>query len=859
MEESDTMNCSATFLPAAFSAAPRRRGLPVLISSLGLVVAATGLPPIAPAAAQEAAQAEPESGEAGALEDLDLLLKEGEPSAAEAPATERVPTIPVAQEPVAAQAPPPLAKEKRVQLEEIVVTAQKRSEVLSKVPIAISAFDQKSMEKVGTTSLSESTSLVPNLQSSTGGLAIRGIGTTSISSTAPTVAMHVDGIYNDDDARGRTSQWDVERVEVLRGPQGTLYGRNATAGVVNFITAKPSEEFEAFGDVSYRNGNEKLLRLVVNQPVSETLGLRLAASYTQGDGLQKNPVPGETNGGVVDYGLARLAARWTPTDAILWDANVEYTKDDNEPGVAQEDWYASKPNRQTAIVYPSGRSPKEVAPYPPGVEQFGSFAERNRNNADTYSLRSSLRYEFNEQWALTWLTGHSRRDNRFNSHNLPLVQVDHTLRGNDSRLESSVQSHELDLNFEGEAVRGVGGLYYFRKKSREDRILHLWTPSGSAGPESPPQMEQAIDLAEQSFAPNYSQSQAIFGQLTFDVAEQLRLTGGLRYTRDQSELGAGRQIFCPFAEYRDPDDPPSLTCQLLDQSGAFGGIFGPSPLPAAKRDWEALSWKLIADYDITPDLLSYATVSTGYKQGSIASRSARGVEPVEPETNTNYELGLRAQLFDGAANLNLTAFWMNYVDLQVSTSRLVNGAPALALANAAEARIRGIEAELSWQLTEHDRIDSYITYLDAVILSWPNAPDPLRGAAFVFDAAGKHPSGAPEWTFRLGYTRNVDLGSWGTLTPTLSTYYASESYAHYTNGPQDVNAAYWRSDAFLRYDTPERRFSVDLFVNNIEDHQTKAYVFAFLTEATDTEPGGGVQWAFYTPGRIMGLRLGYRF
>jgi len=879
----------------------RKRRLLALIYGLG-VVAPFALAPASPAAAQEAAPSE--SGAADADDDsLDALLNESgqQPASEEAapprqpeptavqpataeptPATATAPppapvaateapleTIPLAEKPTEASQPF-ASKKKPVQIEEIVVTAQKRTELLNKVPIAISAFDQDSMEKLGSQSISDSISLVPNLQNSTGGFAIRGVGSSSISHTSPTVAIHVDGIYVDDDPRGlQGNNWDVTRVEVLRGPQGTLYGRNATAGVINIITAKPSNEFEAFGDLSWRTGNERLARFVVNQPLSDALALRLAASVVKSDGLQENPVSGESNGGATDAALARLAARWSPTEAVLWDANVEYTRSKGVDSGFQEDWYASKPDKQTAIVYPSGLPKDQVAPQGPSAEQFGSFADRNSGLSEKYALRSNLRYEFSERWAVTWLAGYKEGESQANNNSLPLALVDHGLRGNDAKAVFEIYSHELNLNFEGERSHGVAGLYYARKSAEDDDVLHIWTPTGSAGPEAPPRLATAADLARQSFEPSLDTSQAVFGQFTFDLRADLRLTGGLRYTQDKARLGAGRSTLCQFGEFSSPDQQPSLNCQLLDASNAFGGVFGPTELPRAEQSWSALSWKAIVDYDIGPDLLSYATVSTGYKQGSITGQDVEGIHSVKPETNTNYEGGLRWQLFDGGANLGLTAFWMDYVDLQVNTSENVGGAPTLSFTNIGKARLRGVETELSWQLTEADRIDGFVTYLDAVIKKYPNAPDPLRGAAFTFDAAGNKPSAAPRSTFRLAYSHSFDLGSWGGVTPTLSTYHASDSYLQVTNGPQDHEPAYWRSDFFLHYASPDDRFTLDAFVNNIEDHRTRGSVFAYLTEASDPDPtnplspagspGGGIQWAVYSPGRLIGLRLGIRF
>lgn len=882
-EGDPAMNLRVAPQPGTSHAFACRRLRHAWISAFGLAVA-SGL---APCAAQEASQAE--SGTPDDAMSVIEALTEAEPepeteakaetgaeaetkaeTETETGTADPLPVIPLAESSPAPIPKAPKAGASHPQLEEIVVTAQKRTEELGKVPIAISAFDQKTMEKVGSPSLYDATSLVPNLQNSTGGLAIRGVGTTAITSTSPTVAIHVDGIYSDDDPRGLISinNWDVERIEVLRGPQGTLYGRNATAGVVNIITAKPTDEFEAFGDVSYRDGNEKQTRFVVNQPVTDALALRLAGGYVESDGWQVNTVPGESNGLAADTLFARLSARWRPLESLVWDVNFEYLRDDTIEASFQADWYVSKPDKQTAIVYPSGLSPKEVPPQGPGAEQFGSFADRNRFGNQAEILRSTLRFDVNDRWTLTWIGGWKHGVVDGNNNSLPLALLDHSLRENNSESEAQTQSHEIDLNFEGDRTHGVLGLYYFRKRTLDNDVLHIWTPTGSSDPDNPPQLSASADLARQAFAPDYNQSQAVFAQVTFDMTEALRLTGGLRYNRDKMDVGAGRSTLCQFGDFHSPDQPMTPSCQLLDASGLFGGVFGPTELPAAHQAWRKLSWKGTVDYDITDDLLSYATVSTGYKQGSIAGRDAAGVHVVKPESNTNYEMGLRWQLLDGRANLNLTGFWMNYADLQVNTSETIGGAPTTSFANVGSARIRGVEAELSAMLTENDRIDGYFTYLDALITRWPNAPDPLRGADFTFDAAGNRLPSAPQSTFRLSYFHIFDLGDWGMLTPTLAAYRSSEAFAQYTNGPQDSNPSYWRSDAFIRYASPLDRFTMEFFVNNIEDRQNKGSVFAYLTEASDPGanpvsplggPGGGIQWAIYTPGRVWGLRLGLRF
>lgn len=756
-------------------------------------------------------------------------------------------------------------KNKTFALEEIIVTAQKRAESLDKIPMAISAFDQKAMEKQGSTSLADNISLVPNMQNGTGGLTIRGIGTTSVRTAAPTVAIHYDGVYSDSDPRGLSGNVDIQRVEVVRGPQGTLYGRNATAGAVNFITYKPSSEFEFIGDTGFTAPGDALTtRMIVSGPLSDSLGARLALSRAVGDGTLENPTPGEADGNSADTLFGRLNLAWQLSEKLAWDIGFEYEKTNGIDGPFQADWYVSKPDASTAIVYPTGFANDEVPTYGPDADQFGNYEERNSGPAKRQTLRSTLAYDLSDTFSISWIAGFQDKWSQANYHGLPIVIVDYTLRGNDFKQESNFISNELNLSFDGDWGVGVVGLYHYKKALRDTNNLHIWVPSGSDGPDNPPELTTAISIANTPLGENVDESKAVFSQFTFALSGSTRLTAGLRYSNDGVEMAGGLSTFCLFGDFQNGDQAPSQNCQLLallppgDPSG-LGGLFGVNENPKADEEWSNVSWKLVVDHDFSDTTLGYATVSTGYKQGSIPGNDEDGAIVVEPETNTNYELGLRSQLFDRSLNLNLTLFWMDYQDLQVSVSAIVNGAPAVTFKNAASALSRGAEFEWNWQLSESDRIDGFITYLDASFEEWNDSPDSFRGAAFTFDAAGNKLPNAPEYTFRIGYTHIFSLGEWGELAPSISTYYSGDSYVQHTNGPQDYNPDYWRSDVFVRYNTVDERFFAEAYVSNIEDKRRKTTFLNLLSEASQTGPGGGIQYVSYSSGQTVGMRLGVRF
>jgi len=747
------------------------------------------------------------------------------------------------------------------ELEEIIVTAQKREENLTRVPAAVTAIGQSVLDNTGTTTIAQATSTVPNLTTAAGrGLSIRGIGSNTLTGASATVAFHIDGIYQASlNAANATQLWDVERIEVLRGPQGTLYGRNATAGVVNVVTARPKPEFEAFGDVAFGNQGEQTVRAVLNVPLGELFAMRFAGTIERNDGRQKN-LEGNKNLGTKNHHDARVALSWAPLDQLTWNVNFNYSRDRSVAGNEPATYYASFPNAPVntgAIVYPSGY-PGDVAFIQPGAAAFGSAVDRNRGHVDTLAARSNLRYDLTDSLALTYLFGYSVTDDRGNNASLPITSLTLNERVRDL-------SHELDLNFEGERVHGVLGLYHFRSTEVGNIYEHIWQPTLSTSSASPPTLAGVLDLNDQILT--RSITKAVFGQATFSVTDAFRVTGGLRYNEDQIRWPSIESTHCLFGQLTDPSDTVggdpvpantffpgqpafSSTCEAVGALFAPGAIYERKPLPFAAKKFHQLSWKATAEYDVARDILLYSTVATGYKAGGVGDRNLSGDDRFfQPEKDINYEIGMRSRLFDNRVMLNVTGFWTDYKDLQVMTIKQVNGAPTTQLVNAGRARSRGLELEGTWALSQHDVVQGYATYLDAKFREFSTTDDFLTApgsSPTSFNAAGNHLANSPETSFRLSYAHTFDLGAAGTLKPTLQTYHQSSSYAYFTNGPQDHVDAYWRSDAILRYETVGQHFSVEGFVNNIED---KLPVYSAF-------PQNGMMFTQYGTGRTYGVRFG---
>ncbi|AZI35259.1 putative TonB-dependent receptor [Caenibius tardaugens NBRC 16725] len=807
-------------------------------------------------------------------------------------------TTPEAAKPEAAQAS---REGSESGLAEILVTAQKRAESLLKVSAAISTIGQRGLDDVGARSIGDATKALPNVSIASQGLSIRGLGVTALSGSGSTVAYHVDGVYQDHVQGFRTSVYDIDRIEVLRGPQGTLYGRNATAGVVNVITTKPSFDFEAKGDISYGNYDALMTRGAINIPLSDNFAMRLSGTYEKSDGTQRL-VSGKRVDGR-DLLTSRLALRWEPTDRFTIDVNASYVRQRNVVGSYVNNANAIFPNlivgapllgipgnndssnpivvqmgipRNRAAGAPGGEIAGLTSPFFNSLMALfklggykslypgGDYNFRNRSHIDSISLKTNIRYDVSDAVSLTYIGGYFHEKNKSrNNAALPFVMDYGDLRAND-------WSHEVDINVETDRLRGVVGFYSFQHATHKATpgSIGIWQPDfptlipfgGSAAGLQPTLLPFVESVRNER---DKDTTRAIFGQVGYSVSDDLRLIGGARYNIDKISRAIGTISLCPLGSGTDNGARPNEATLIppLNALKACSTIAAAVPsfylnrmTPAASKTFKQFSWKLAAEYDLSPDTMLYSSVSTGYKAGGITDASAAGSERFyEPEKNISYEVGLRTRLLDNRLNLSLTGFWTDYKDLQVSIVRNVNGAPKYVFTNAGKSRSRGVELEFAYAPTSNDRITGFVTYLDAKFRQFetPNVflTAPGDNTPVIIDAAGNRLAGSPEWAFRVAYSHIFDLGSAGTLTPMASTYYQAKSYTYFTNGLQDRAGDYFRSDFNLKYETASKNFFVEGFVNNIENKRVPVV----------SVPQAGMNFMAYSEPRTYGVRVGFSY
>lgn len=728
-------------------------------------------------------------------------------------------------------------------VDDVIVTATRRAQSISKVPAAISAISQAALDNVGASSILYAVTATPNLHTTVSNdVSIRGVGSNLFAPSAggTPVAIHVDGIYTNDRAILTRSAFDLERIEVLRGPQGTLYGRNATGGVLNLITAAPDSAFAAYGDASISNGRDVTLRGVLNVPATRNLAFRLAGFAESGDGFQQSATPGQSDGDASDFVSARLSAHWSPLDWLSWNASLSYGRDRAIAGIAQYAYFLD----HNGEARPTQLSADETPPLPPshGPLAFGdnvtdNFADRNRAHLDVVSATSRLRAALSDTISLTYLAGYNHLADEGSTNAIPFIH-----RINAATTQEN--SHELSINYEGARWHGVAGIYHFAEITGGANLIHIWIPNGQDQPALTPGVDQI-----NQYARSVNNTEAVFGQATLSLTDDLRLTLGARYTRDKIETGADTQSYCPFGAATSPFQN-GFEVPLFGGATTCGAQNIPTfsrvtEIPPVTAEFGRPNYLGTIEYDITPNVLAYATAATGYRTGGV-SETSPAIVLYAPETNTNFEAGVRARLFRNSVNLNLTAFRETYRDMQIQLLAI----PTSHTINAAEATIDGVEAEYFLAFSPNDRLSGYVTWLDATFDSFPTAFSAFRNT--VTDAAGHDLAQTPNWSAYISYAHVFELGALGRITPTVQNYWQDVSFAWYTNNIEDKIPVFFRSDLVLAYETPSGRVSLDAFVNNIEDHRTIGSIFPAIGV-------GRMQWNLYSRGRLAGMRLGVHF
>ncbi|OWK33152.1 TonB-dependent receptor [Sphingomonas dokdonensis] len=625
---------------------------------------------------------------------------------------------------------------------EIIVTAQRRSESAQRVPISLTALPAESLVKANITSVQDIGRVAPSFNAFRSGqlantrLSVRGIGSPGNSAIEPSVGAYVDGVYIARPGPLLAGLNDVASVEVLRGPQGTLFGRNASVGAVNIRTAEPTRDFEgsAFGEI----GNYGRVRTIgmVNLPASDSLAFRVSALYDRFLGYGHNLDTGKRFGRNDTFSLrGSMKAEITPT--LTWLLRGDYQKQDGD-GVAVGTVDAATVTPTFAANFNqrlNGLVPRLDATYSYGVRQLttGDLDDRQWGGASDLALdvgASTLRL----------ISGYREWKNAQSEDDITFTPA--ALFGRSANYLSRSHSQELQFLTPAEnRLSAVFGVYYFRERYDIDTDFNLapgWcdifvrntAPARLAACRAGPQQQAATTQFHQ-----ITKSYAAFGQGTFKVTPDWDITGGLRYSHDD-KTGT---LLAVRAN-------PSYTGTVPDNANdlAFSG--------------GKLTYRINTTYRPARDIMLYATVSTGYKSGGFdtGTGSVLGNNRVfEPETVTNYEIGAKTQFANRKVTVNATLFRMDIEDFQL---RSYNGTFYL-VRNAGSIRQQGVEFDLAVRPARGLALTFSGTRLASEYTSFQNAP-PRPGRSGPQDLTGYRVPYSPKWqgTGAIDYTGELGGG-----------------------------------------------------------------------------------------------------
>ena len=628
-------------------------------------------------------------------------------------------------------------------LEEILVTAQKRQQQAIDVPIAIGTFSQRDIINTGALNLQDIDAYIVGFDAggesfTQQGYRIRGISSPNISTGGdPSVATFYDDAYLPR-AATTVAFADIDRVEVLRGPQGTLFGRNAAAGVVNMIPNAPSDTLEGFARI--RAGNYNLMRLegMINIPVSETFSLRANALANQRDGISENVEPAEFDAAEKGNWAGRIAMRWVPSEATTLQLAVDVDHFDQSPSMALG-----------------------VSPFSLNTNPFsGRYANDvidGEETRDMWGITGKWFQDLNEQWSMTAIANY--RDFETSNRQDEDGTADPTRYFDTNNIEDSdITYTEVRFNYNTDRINAVMGATYSLENTYQrteanalaDSIArlvtqdfnagfnmdHIWNPDDYAValsavgiPVTATEIQESGDfwyefisgaLGEPMlFGPSFEgevwgeyiinegefENYGIYADVEYAISDRLSLTAGLRYSEDNKEF-SWLIPATTFAALR-----PGVSNQIFtDASGDYAAAATTPTI--AKDSWSKTTGRLVATYRLSEQLIAYGSVSTGYKAGGFDSLAIKtSLEPLQPENSEQYEIGLKGDLFDGRLQVQLAVFDLTVDGRQRSVETRPPGQEnAIPTVINVDSGVQGVELNVSWLITEDLLFTALSTY-----------------------------------------------------------------------------------------------------------------------------------------------------
>ncbi len=705
---------------------------------------------------------------------------------------------------------------------EVVVTARKTAENVQKTPLSVSPFSQKQLDSLGAQHTTDLQGLVPNLNIAQGrgsadatNIYIRGVGQPDALQTFdPAVGVYIDDVYY---SRIRGTMLDLlnlQDVEVLRGPQGTLYGKNTIGGALKLTTIKPNQDFHASADLSLGSYDLVDAKASVSGPLSDTWAAGIAVLDDKHKGYVTNPLVKGQDYNNQNTQSVRAQAAWTPTDRFRLDLSFDATNENPHMTVGQ----------QTGVLKSAFGATLYTPPSPLPTYNFKTSTTvglPNKEPLETWGASAVATWKLNDDFTVKSISAFRKLkyDDFIDIDATPLQLGDVQVA-----VDQHQASQELQLNYDHGPIKSVSGLYYLREdiSSHQEAYANAFL--------TPFTFLRTIDdsLATTSWA--------AYTNWTYSVTDQLHVSAGVRYTNEHKEYVRSTSTFSTLS--------------------AVVGTFAPSFTPTT---WTNVSPSVSIDYQITPDAMIYARAAEGFQSGGFNGRanSANQNLPYAPETLISYEAGAKTEWFDHRLRLNADVFYNDYRDFQASVGAVETIAgiptPILSVVNAGKLNITGAELELTAVPIEGLRLDSEIGLLDAKYDTFNDTTFP--GGTRKWET----PAFSPHVTARFGGAYQWEVPG-GHVTLSGQSRYRSQmalsvdnanptTRAHYQGMWQD---AFWVEDAQLVWENTDRRYSIGVYGKNITNQ-------VYKTDAQNFISVGGILTAYYGDPETWNVTFRYRY
>ncbi len=661
---------------------------------------------------------------------------------------------------------------------EMVVTAQKREQTVQEVPISIVLLPAEMVEKERIQTIRDVTDRTPSLDmdsypSSQPRLFLRGVGSADLGAAGdPSVGVFIDDVYIARPSGVAFDVFDVDRIEVLRGPQGTLWGKNVAGGAINVVSAKPRNELAATVAGTLGNYDRYEANAMINAPLGERVATRWTVSARQHDGYVHDTYTGK-NLNDEDRVSGRGQFRFLPSDAVVINVSFDGTRD-----------RALGPARHIKALDPSDPLSALWTVTTGDLDVVQSNLDGFQNR-DVWGGRGEIDWIAGPT-TLTSITSYRKLKydymEDFDGGNPDIYLIN--LQGGDDEHSTSFSQ---ELRLAGQAAGGpnwVTGLYY--EKDDTDRLYKVEMDNQLSG--LPPGTFLLQDNFDQS---NETESYALFGDVTVPVSDRWSVAAGARYSNDSKDYE-----LTTFGTYNITSDE----------------FYSVHP----SDSWHAVTWRAVAQYRPSDDTMLYGTISKGYKAGGFQDTpgtAASAVVPFNPETVINYELGVRSASNEGRLIANATAFYMDYTDLQV---RFTEGLNVITL-NAGKAEIKGLELQLNGAPTDHLRLGLNYTYLDAILTKY--VEDGV-------DYSGNRLSRSPEHNAVALAGYDVPVGSKSLLTVEANYHYVSKIFDDNSNNELETRQPRNQVDARLIFTSGN--FEVSLWGRNLTNERFELHQATFI-------------------------------